>query len=80
MNDNLDKFVSESLKAINPSVTEETIKEVQDKTRKMLQDPEALSKHLNGLNFGQQIQTTDDFLNKAINEAGRRLREGEEEE
>ena len=77
--DSLENFVRGSLKAINPSVTEETIKEVLDKTREMLQDPVGLAKHLQGASFGKQKMTTDDFLNKAVNEAGKRLRNEEEE-
>jgi len=77
--DSLENFVRGSLKAINPSVTEETIKEVLAKTKEMLHDPVALAKHLEGASFGKQKMTTDDFLNKAVNEAGKRLRQEEEE-
>ena len=77
--DNLDNFVKKTIKAIDPSATDETIKEVQEKTRIVLDSPEKLSEALSRVQIGDKIKTTDDFITEAINEAGRKLREGEED-
>jgi len=78
--DSLDKFVKKSLKAINPSVTDETIEEVQTQTRRVIIDPSELAKALDIVVKGDTIKTTDDYLDQAIHNAGKKLREGEEEE